>query len=208
MSHLPFKIMTIKESAEFQLKEKGSLFIAKVIQITDDESAFNFVQKQKKAHFSANHNCFAYMISNGILKYSDDGEPNGTAGIRILNAINHFKITNVCLVVSRYFGGTKLGIGPLGKTYYQTAFNCIENASTIEQTLYEEIEIEYDFKSSNQVFRLAEKYQIKVTMNSYGKNPILKGLLPITNKSLLNEELNINLSKSINVIFKQISRYL
>ncbi|MBM4170315.1 MAG: YigZ family protein [Ignavibacteria bacterium] len=208
MSQLPFKIKSIKELAKFQLKEKGSLFVANAIQITDEKSASSFVLKQKKAHFNANHNCFAYLVANGNLKYSDDGEPNGTAGIRILNAINHFKLKNICVVVTRYFGGTKLGIGSLGKTYYKTAFNCLENANTIEHTLFEEIVIEYDFQSSNQVFRLAEKYQIKVTKNSYRNNPHLKGLLPIANKLLLYEELNKNPSKSLKVDFKQIQKYL
>jgi uncharacterized YigZ family protein len=208
MSLISFEIKTLYRHSKFQLKEKGSLFIANAIRAADEDAAYIFLQMQKKEHYNATHNCFAFKFADGNLKYSDDGEPNGTAGIRILNAINHFKLLNVCVVVTRYFGRTKLGIGPLGKKYYESAFFCLENAAIINQTLFEEFEMEYDFKSSNQVFRLIEKYQMKVTENLYGDFPLLKGQIPLANKIMIQEELDSDHMKTIKIRFKQILKYL
>ena len=112
------EIKTIKKSAEVKFKEKGSLFLSKSYNITNVENVEDILNNLKKEFFDATHRCFAYRLNSvstaNNFRYSDDGEPSGTAGIRILNAIDHFELQNCLIAVIRYFGGTKLGVGPLG----------------------------------------------------------------------------------------------
>lgn len=94
------------------------------------------------------------------VKYSDDGEPKGTAGIRILNAIEHFDLMNQLVIVIRYFGGTNLGVGPLGKTYYNCAYKTLENSPIKKSFLLQRAIIKSDFNNLNQIHRVLENYKI------------------------------------------------
>ena len=100
---LPEQIKTIKDFRQASIKEKASEFIAIVYPVDNKETAVNKLNEIRKKYYDASHHCFAYKLKNGDEKYSDDGEPNGTAGLRILNAIEHFDLTNVLLIVVRYF---------------------------------------------------------------------------------------------------------
>ncbi|MDZ7765436.1 MAG: YigZ family protein [Melioribacteraceae bacterium] len=97
------------------------MFIGYAAPCKNDEEAEQILEGKKKQYYDATHNCYAYKILPESIKYLDDGEPSGTAGIRILNAIQHFDLTNLIVISTRYFGGTKLGVGPLGKAYYNSA---------------------------------------------------------------------------------------
>lgn len=159
---LPLKIVTINTSYEAKLKEKGSEFIARAFPIEKSEAAADILNTIKKKYYDATHNCYAYKFADGAIKYSDDGEPGGTAGIRILNAINHFNLTNIIVVVTRYFGGTKLGVGPLGKAYYDSAYECLEQIKPTEKNLMERLRVKFEFEYSNLVHRLLAKYLCKI----------------------------------------------
>jgi putative IMPACT (imprinted ancient) family translation regulator len=125
---------TIKEPNESRIKEKSSIFIGRAFPIKSTNEAEKILGKVKQEFYDASHHCFAYKLIDGNVKSSDAGEPPGTAGVRILNAIKHFKLNNILLIMVRYFGGTKLGIGPLGKAYYQCAFKILESARKNSQT--------------------------------------------------------------------------
>ena len=90
----PEQIVTIDKFKEFSSKEKGSIFIGQVYHCETEDEVHNIITGVKKKYFDASHHCFAYKFLNEKFKYSDDGEPNGTAGIRILNALDHFKLLN------------------------------------------------------------------------------------------------------------------
>lgn len=185
---LPFSIKTIAGFTEFRIKEKGSLFIGMSFPVNNEVEASEELSKIKKKYYDATHNCFAYKLADGSIKYSDDGEPNGTAGIRILNAINHFDLNNILVIVTRYFGGTKLGIGLLGKTYYDTAYHCLLNSKIETKTLYNKIIISYQYDSSNIVHRCISQYNAIIEKNFFDETPQIECLIPAeTNDKFINE---------------------
>ncbi len=167
---LPEQIKTIKNFQTLSLKEKGSEFLATVYPIDSEESALDRLNEIKKKYYDATHHCYAYKLKNGETKYSDDGEPNGTAGIRILNAIEHFDLHDVLMIVVRYFGGTKLGVGPLGKAYYNASIDVLNVSEIVLQTLYHKLLIEVDFNFISHVHRVINHYSAIVADSEYSNN--------------------------------------
>ena len=116
-------------SAEAELVEKRSRFIGQVKPVETEEEARAFVEQVKKKHYDARHNCWCYRLRDGgVERYSDDGEPQGTAGQPMLNVFQRQEITNVCCVVTRYFGGILLGAGGLTRAYSKGAKDVLEAA--------------------------------------------------------------------------------
>ncbi|MFZ1281187.1 MAG: YigZ family protein [Ignavibacteriaceae bacterium] len=164
---LPEQIKTINDFLQISIKEKGSEFIAIVYPVDNEENVLNHLQEIRKKYYDATHHCYAYKIKSGEQKYSDDGEPNGTAGIRILNAIEHFDLSDVMLVVVRYFGGTKLGVGPLGKAYYNTSIEVLEKAEIQSKNLFQKIEIEVDFVFISQIHRIINQFSAIISDSQF-----------------------------------------
>lgn len=158
--------ITIDGFKESRFKEKGSLFISQVYPVSTDEEAINILKEIKKKFYDATHHCSGWKLLNGF-KYSDDGEPNGTAGIRILNAIEHFNLVNVMVVVIRYYGGVKLGVGPLGKAYYYGAELVLGDTVKIEKHYFEEITLSFAYYYVSQVHQLLEKCEAKITNSEF-----------------------------------------
>jgi uncharacterized YigZ family protein len=164
---LPEQLKTIKDFHQTLNKERGSEFIAIVNPVDNAETAINQLNEIRKKYFDASHHCFALKLKNGEEKYSDDGEPKGTAGIRILNAIQHFDLSDLMLVVVRYFGGTKLGVGPLGKAYYNASIDVLTNSEILTKTLFQNILIEVDFHFVNHVHRVINHYSAIIADSEY-----------------------------------------
>lgn len=164
---------TIKTIIETELKEKGSLFIAKAAPVKDAAEAEEYIKLMKRDYYNATHHCSAYRIFPGDEKYSDDGEPSGTAGIRILNAIDHFDLFNLVLVVIRNFGGTKLGVGLLGKTYYKSAFSALEISKSIIVKEYVEGKIIHNFEETSIAHKLLNDYNASIILNSFEEKPAI-----------------------------------
>lgn len=131
-------------SAEFEIKK--SKFISHVKNVESEESAREFIQQIKKKYFDATHNCSAWVIGEKQ-KSNDDGEPGGTAGNPILESIKKNNLTNICVVVTRYFGGIKLGAGGLIRAYSHAASLAISAAKIIEMKTFQKISLtlEYNF---------------------------------------------------------------
>ena len=110
---------TIKEDGQVQEEIKKSRFICHIKRVTTENEARNFIQAVKKEHYKATHNCSAFILGerSEMKRSSDDGEPSGTAGVPMLGVLENHQLTNVCAVVTRYFGGTKLGAGGLIRAY-------------------------------------------------------------------------------------------
>lgn len=153
---------TIKSPAEGVYKEKGSRFVSKAIPITDQEEIKSIIEKIRKEHHEARHHCFAYMIGHerNIWRANDDGEPSGTAGRPILGQINSNGLTNILIVVSRYFGGTLLGVSGLINAYRTSAASALENAEMIEKTLQDYFEITYPYLYMNDVMKILKEENI------------------------------------------------
>jgi len=171
------KLKTIKSECESRLKEKGSTFISISKPIKNEEEAHQFLDSVRKKFYDATHHCYSYQFADGNFKYSDDGEPGGTAGKRIYNAQNHFELTNLITIVIRYYGGVKLGVGPLGKAYYESALECLKSAEMEEQFLHEKIEIRYNFENSSLIHHLISKYSVIIKGTNFVPEPVILGLI-------------------------------
>lgn len=117
---------------EGEIVEKKSRFIGQIKPVKSEEEAYEFIEMIKKKHYDARHNCFAFSIGEDMptLRFSDDGEPQGTAGKPILEVINSSGIHNICIVVTRYFGGTLLGTGGLVRAYTDASKEALKNCTT------------------------------------------------------------------------------
>ena len=125
---------TVKKGAYDEFVEKKSRFIGYVKPVTTEDEAIEFVNAVRKKHSDATHNCYAYIVrENNIMRYSDDGEPAGTAGMPILDVLRKEDLTDVCVVVTRYFGGTLLGTGGLVRAYTKGAQVGLDAAERIEK---------------------------------------------------------------------------
>ncbi|GAV21978.1 IMPACT family protein [Carboxydothermus pertinax] len=125
------EFITIEAFSEERFTERKSLFIGRALPVSSEEEAREFIDEIKEKHKDATHNVYAFSIENRITRMSDDGEPSGTAGRPVLEAILQKKLTNVCVVVTRYFGGILLGAGGLIRAYRKAAELCLNNASII-----------------------------------------------------------------------------
>jgi len=138
----------VKGSATSEFQEKKSTFIGYIKRVNTEEEAKNFVNEIKSMHKEATHNVYAYIVgeNKGIQRYSDDGEPQGTAGIPVLEVIKKNDLTDVAVVVTRYFGGILLGGGGLIRAYSKGASSAIEEAGVVEKVkgLKLRFTLEYD----------------------------------------------------------------
>jgi len=115
-----------KSDGVFEFTEKKSRFIGYLFVVSSEQEARDAIQSIKKKHYDARHNCYAYILKSGALKYSDDGEPQGTAGVPILEVIKRQSVTNCLIVVTRYFGGILLGAGGLLRAYSAAASGVLD----------------------------------------------------------------------------------
>lgn len=167
------KIITITNTPESEIKEKGSRFLGKAFPVFSKEEAERILTKLRKEFYDATHICYAYKLLEDDIKYSDDGEPSGTAGIRLLNSINHLDISYVLVVSIRYYGGTKLGVGPLGKTYYQSGVKTLEQAFMSEKELYQKLKITYEFENSNTIHNAMNEFKAIEISQDYSDKPLI-----------------------------------
>ena len=137
--------LSIAVDATASLKVEGSKFIASAFPVDLRFQAEEMLTKVRKKYFDATHHCFAYTLgSEGKeFRYSDDGEPSGTAGIKILAAIQSKDLSDILVVVTRYFGGTKLGTGGLGRAYFASAHRVLSDAAVVPKVVTEEMQITF-----------------------------------------------------------------
>ena len=187
-------IITLKEASEKTYKEKGSEFIARALPVKTEKDVLAFLEEIKKLNYDASHHCYAFRLKDDSFRYSDAGEPSGTAGIRILNAIDHFGIKDILIIVTRYFGGTKLGVGPLGKAYYNCSELVLKDCDTRQERSFIQAIIKCDFSFINLVHRELSNYSAIIENIDYGEVVIFKTLVPPENADGLKSAL-INNSK-------------
>ncbi len=188
--HYPDQIKTIEKFNQKSNKEKGSDFIGRVYPVEQENEMVETLNKVKKKYYDATHHCYAYKLLNGKIKYSDDGEPGGSAGIRILKAIEHFDLINQLVVVTRYFGGTKLGVGHLGKAYYRAAFDVLEQSKIVIKTLYYMINITSAFDKISHLHRIIKQHNSKIENSAYHENVKLKCFIQPSKLDIITAELN------------------
>lgn len=136
---------TVGEFGETEIHIQKSRFICRAKQVQTEEEAIQFVQEISKKHWDATHNCYAYLVTDLIQKSSDDGEPAGTAGRPILEVIHAKELLYTAIVVTRYFGGIKLGAGGLVRAYSQGASAAIEAAGIVQRVMHQQLMITFDY---------------------------------------------------------------
>ncbi len=138
---------TVNEAAEERLVIRKSLFISYIERVESEEAALAFIDGIRRKHWDATHNCYAYIIgeSADIKRFSDDGEPSGTAGKPILSVIERLELVNTVVVVTRYFGGIMLGAGGLIRAYGESAKVGLEAAGRLERVLSKVVSVSLDY---------------------------------------------------------------
>ncbi|MBA4495375.1 YigZ family protein [Paenactinomyces guangxiensis] len=136
---------TVGHDGETEIIIQKSRFICRAKQVPGEEEAVKFIQEVSRKHWDATHNCYAYLITDTVQKSSDDGEPAGTAGRPILEVIHAKNLLYTAIVVTRYFGGIKLGAGGLVRAYSQGAAAAIEAAGIVERVMHQEMIFTFDY---------------------------------------------------------------
>ena len=151
-------------SEEVLLKEKNSKFFGYAFPVNTEEEIKEILERLRKEHFSARHWCYAYQIGTEKIQYraNDDGEPNNSAGMPIYGQIQSFEVTNVLVVVVRYFGGVKLGVGGLISAYKTAAQMALENATIIEKTIDKHFIISFGYAHMNKVMRIIKEKNLQI----------------------------------------------
>ena len=157
---------------EILFKEKNSKFFGYAFPVSTTDEIKIHIDQLKKQHFGAVHFCYAYQIGTEKIEFraNDDGEPSNSAGIPIYGQIQSFGLTNILIVVVRYFGGTKLGVGGLITAYKTTAQLALENASIIEKTIDVQFKITFDYKNINKVMRIIKEKQLDIHSQKMEEN--------------------------------------
>ena len=173
--------ITVKGEAHADFEEKRSLFIGHAIRTDTEEEALAFIKSLKKEYQDATHNVYAYMLrGDTVARYSDDGEPQGTAGMPVLDVIRKSGVRNVCVVVTRYFGGTLLGAGGLVRAYSHAASIALDAAGIITYRPYSEFELVcgYSEYQKYNVILMDEKAVIDST--DFAENVTIRYAVPRT----------------------------
>ncbi len=160
---------TILSAAESLLKVEGSKFIAEASSIYSAAEAEGRLTAARKRHFDATHHCYAYAVGEdrALFHYSDDGEPSGTAGIKIFSSLQARDLSDVIIIVTRYFGGTKLGVGGLGRAYHDAAEAVLAQTRTVLRLPVEQITAIVEYTYITPVKTLAHRAEAVIDSTVY-----------------------------------------
>lgn len=151
-------------STEILFKEKNSKFFGYAFPVTTESEIKSHLEKLRKQHFGAGHFCFAFQLGTQTVYFraNDDGEPSNSAGMPIYGQIQSYGLTNVLVVVVRFFGGVKLGVGGLISAYKTAAQMALEESEIIEKTIDIHFQISFDYKNMNKVMRVIKEKNLEI----------------------------------------------
>lgn len=154
---------TIRSQTEGQYRDKGSKFIASAFPVDNEDEIKLRIDELKKTYHDARHHCFAWRLGADMDRYrvNDDGEPSGSAGKPIYGQIQSRDLTQILVVVVRYFGGTLLGVGGLIKAYRSAAAAALENAVIIEKKVEEQLILQFEYASMNAVMKMIKDFDLQ-----------------------------------------------
>ena len=167
---------TLAEDSQGEFKDRGSKFIAYAFPVYSENEWQSSLEAVKKEHFKARHHCYAYRIGldQNNFRANDDGEPSGTAGRPILGQIDSFGLTNVFIVVVRYFGGTKLGTSGLINAYRTAAQEALNQAVIIEKTVEDIYQINFDYALMSEVMNAVKKLELEILSQTFENDGLLE----------------------------------
>ncbi|HOX81477.1 MAG TPA: YigZ family protein [Chryseolinea sp.] len=188
-----FSYRTIQKPVKGSYKEKGSKFLAFAFPVASEVEIKENLEALRKEYFDARHHCFSWMLGpeKKHFRVSDDGEPNHSAGDPILGQIRSNDLTNVLIVVVRYFGGVKLGVGGLISAYKSAAEDALKNALIIEEEVKEKISITYDYVSTPEVMRLVKDFDLSILDQSFNEACSITFEVALKNKEDLLEKITL-----------------
>ena len=184
---------TIAEPAEALYKEKGSRFLAFAYPVSDEEDIRQRLAELRKHYYDARHHCYAWMLGPDKSRFraNDDGEPNHSAGDPILGQIKSKDITNVLIVVVRYFGGTKLGVGGLIAAYRTAAEEALKNAQIIQKKVMCRVEIRFPYASTTDAMRLVKEFDMQIMQQQFDETCLLFCELALRNQPAFVEKIKL-----------------
>jgi uncharacterized YigZ family protein len=160
--------ITVHHRSKFEFEDRKSVFIGEVLPVSTEAEALSFLDSVKKKYPDARHHVYAYVLrDNAIMRFSDDGEPQGTAGMPILDIIRKKGLTDIAIVVTRYFGGTLLGTGGLVHAYSASALGAIEAAEVITYDLYTEVSFKVSYSDYQKLQMLFSEFEFRVEDTSF-----------------------------------------
>ena len=166
---------TVEREGVAEFEEKKSVFIGHCTRVTSEEEANAYVKQLKKQYADARHNVWAYLLRGGIVaRYSDDGEPQGTAGVPVLDVLRKSGAEDVCMVVTRYFGGILLGAGGLVRAYSHTAALALEEAHIITYEKYDEVSLTCAYSDYQKLSAELPKFAAIVDGTEFADDVVLK----------------------------------
>ncbi|HEY5511051.1 MAG TPA: YigZ family protein [Prolixibacteraceae bacterium] len=168
--------LTITGPSEGLFKDKGSKFLSYAYPVKSEEEIKVLLATIRKEHFSARHCCFAWCLGTeeGKFRVNDDGEPSGTAGRPIYGQIQSFKLTNILVVVVRYFGGTLLGVSGLIQAYKKAALDAINHSEIITGTIEHLLEVHFEYNAMNDLMQLIKEEQLEIVESQFDMQSIIR----------------------------------
>jgi|TARA_B110000495_G_C22882672_1_gene514783 uncharacterized YigZ family protein len=184
---------TIKAPSQGIYKEKGSKFIAFAIPTNSEIKFKEGLSRIKKEYHDAGHHCYAFRIhpEGKLYRFSDDGEPNNSAGKPIYGQLLSFEVTNITIVVIRYYGGVNLGVGGLITAYKEAAKDALNNAQIIKKEVTEPLVINFKYDSMNAIMGLVKSFELEIVEQQFELDCVIKLDCPKRNKLQLESKLSL-----------------
>jgi uncharacterized YigZ family protein len=188
-----FSFLTIKSIGQGIYKEKGSKFLAFAYPVSSESEIKERIASLRSEYFDARHHCFAWMLGAEKMQFRafDDGEPNHSAGDPILGQIRSRNLTNVLVVVVRYFGGTKLGVGGLIAAYKSAAEDALKNSLIVETEVMERITLSYDYSVTSEVMKMVKDFDMTIVAHEFKQQCDLTADVPLKNKERFEEKMKL-----------------
>lgn len=162
------QLYTVNQQFRHQIRVRKSSFIGTLVNAEGRDVADQRIDEVRREFADATHNCFAWRIDRDLFRYSDDGEPSSTAGKPILSMIDKYQLTRCALIVTRYYGGVKLGVGGLVQAYGQCAEETIQAARRVPWILFSHLRMTYGYEFTRQVEYLVDQFAASIEEVDYG----------------------------------------
>ena len=204
-SEIPSHFLTISTTVKTEIKIKNSRFITFALPVKNKEECQSIISKYQKLYHDASHVCFAYrigVVDKQLFRYSDAGEPAGTAGAPIYKVIEGADVTNIIILVIRYFGGTKLGVGGLIRAYTEATKEALQTANIIKKEIKETIHFEILYDSLNKILHEISVFGAKIIEQNFTEQIEFIIDVPINKVSQFSESLTNISSGSVKFISK------
>ena len=182
--------VTVKERARYEYEDRKSIFIGDIMPVSTETEALGFIESVKKTFPDARHHVYAYVLrENSIMRFTDDREPQGTAGMPVLDSIRKNGLTDTVIVVTRYFGGTLLGTGGLVRAYGTTALGAIEKAGIARFDLYNKISVSVSYSDYQKIQPIIAECGFRIDEVIYRESVEIRGSILSIDKEYFADKL-------------------